>query len=108
MECRFVASYLRSFQLRPQQREHCVDLLLETFRRAFFFLGLLIDNRFLQLKKRVVGELQFQPTETGEFTLLRGHGVELRERTREHGKKTTIKLCLTEETDEEVAHDQVI
>ena len=65
----------------PQQREHRVDLLLETFQRAFLLLGLFIDNGFLQLRKRVVGELQFQPTETGDFTLFRGHGVELRRRT---------------------------
>ena len=76
-------------------------------RSLHTILGTRLSNK-CQLKKRVVGELQFQPTETGEFTLLRGHGVELRERTREHGKKTTIKFRLTEETDEEAAHDQVI
>jgi len=100
------------FQLRPQRREHRVDLPLETFQRAFLLLGLLIDNGFLQLKKRVVGELQFQPTETGEFTLLRGHGVELRERTRERWKTTTIKFRLNrygtedKQMKREAAHDQ--
>jgi len=58
------------FQLRPEQRDHRVDLLRETVRRASLLLVLLIDNGFLQLKKRAV-ELRFQPTETGMFRLLR-------------------------------------
>jgi hypothetical protein len=44
--------------------------MLEAFQKAFLLLGLLIGNGFLQLKKRVVGELelQVQPTETREYT----------------------------------------
>ena len=36
------------------------------------YLRILVDNGFLQLKKRVAGELQFQPTETEQFALLNG------------------------------------
>lgn len=90
MECCFIAElYPRPFQLWPQQRQHCVDLLLKSFWRAFLLLRLLIDNGFLQLKERPVGLLQFQPTETREF---RGHGVGLHRRLRKHKKKTTINV----------------
>src|SRR6267154_3327515 len=77
MESRFVTQVIPEAlpASTPTEREHRVDLLLEAFWSrpiwVFLLLGLLVDNGFLQLKKRVVGELQFQPTKTREFTSLR-------------------------------------
>ena len=61
-------SRLATFQLRPQQSEHHVDLLLEVILGRFICLhvGLRIDKGFLQLMKRAISVSQFRPTETGE------------------------------------------
>ena len=59
------------------QREHRVNLVLEAFWGRLIWVCLLLEllvyNGFLQLKKRVVGQLQFQPAETREFALLKRH-----------------------------------
>ena len=61
-------SRLATFQPRPQQSEHHVDLLLEVILGRFICLhvGLRIDKGFLQLVKRAVSVSQCRPTETGE------------------------------------------